>query len=138
MSTTQIDPRVHRVQETPVAHLFRRRLRCPDILTFFHVETGEWILARWMHRPTHLVEEIEDLGGRFERLTPELVQRIVLCWGPVDWQAKRRLLLAKHRDRERRNMDEALKRRDEYAWLKKRTKDIVPVPYAIQVPVPVR
>lgn len=135
MAITKVDLGTHAIRETPAARLFRRRLHCPDILTFFHLGTREWILARWLSRPAYLVEEIEDLGGQFEKMTPDLVQQIVSCWGPVDWAAKKRRLIECHRNRERKQVDDMLKRQDEYAWLRKRTKDIAPVPYVIQAPV---
>lgn len=126
---------IHVVKDTPTAKLFRRRLKCPDIFTFFSLETGQWILAYWVDKRVRMMDEIEDLGSHFELVTSGLVQQIVHCWGPVDWKAKKKRLISKHRDQERKRVDTAIDEQERYDWLKKKMNR--PIPYAFQPPVEV-
>lgn len=126
-------PDVHAMRETPTARVFRRKLKCPDIFTFFSFETGQWILAYWVKKRVRMMDEIEDLGPNFESVTPQLVQQIVSCWGPIDWRAKKKRLISSHNDRKRKQMDEMMDSQDKYTWLQKKTG--VATPYAFQVPV---
>lgn len=124
---------VHAVRETPPARLFRRKLKCPDIFTFFSLETGQWILAYWVNKRMRMLDEIEDLGSHFELVTPKLVQQIANCWGPIDWGAKKKRLMSAHNDRERKKADDAAVSQDKYTWLQNRMD--TPIPYAYKVPV---
>ncbi len=130
---TFLKPSVHVVKETPAAKLFRRRVHCPDILTFFSLETGQWILAYWISRKIRLVDEIEDLGANFELLNSELVNQISHCWGPVDWKAKKNRLISKLRDQERERDDTIVEHQERYNWLKEKMKR--PIPYAFKSPI---
>lgn len=130
---THLQPSIHVVKDTPVAKLFRRRLNCPDIITFFSVVTGQWILAYWMDKRIRVVDEVEDLGANFELVTQELVKQIAVCWGPVNWKAKKQRLLSRYRDQQRNETDTVIENQERYDWLKRRMKN--PIPYAFQVPV---
>ena len=60
MAMTVIDPRKHVVKDTPVARQFRRLLKTDDIVTFFSLETGQWVLGYWANKLGKVVDEIED------------------------------------------------------------------------------
>ncbi len=130
MSLTILNPNVHLVKETPASRFFQRRLNSPDPMTFWSSQTGQWILALWIHRPKHIVEEIEDLGPAFEYLTPTFVKMIVRAYGPVDFGKKKKLILSRHLDRLRKMDDTVLEDQDRWNWLRKRTKDEMALPYA--------
>lgn len=128
MSLTRLSPALHVVRDTPAARLFRRHLRDPDILTFFSMETGQWVLAYYIHRPSRLVDEIEDLGTNFESLSRKLVERISSCWGRVDLSRKKRRLLGQDRDRKRKKTDDLCETQELWDWTRKRKR--VNLPYA--------
>lgn len=134
MSLTTIQADRHVLKDTPVARMFRRRLRTDDIVTFWSAETGQWILAYWVDKRVKLVDEVEDLGMAFEKVTPELTQQIVSCWGSVDLKAKKKRLLSKERDRLRKSRDDVMSEQDRWDWAQKKMKDknINPVPYAFK------
>jgi len=137
MSLTAIRPSVHVVKDTPVARMFRRRIGFDDIMTFWSAETGQWILAYWLNRRLNLVEEMEDLGMVFEKVTPELVQSIVSCWKRVDWGKKKKLLLAKQRDLTRKQNEALLADQERWDWMKKKCEEHGknPLPYAYGTPI---
>lgn len=126
MSLTLINPTVHVVKDTPVARLFRRVLHHEDVVTFFSLQTGQWILGYWIGGNKRMVEEMEDLGQAFEQVTPEFVKRITACWGGVDWKAKKRYLVGKQRDHIRKMQDEVRDQQDRWDWMKKRNKGQMP------------
>jgi len=132
MSVTVIDPRVHYVKETGVARFFRRRLRDPNLVTFWHGETGQWILAYWLDRRQKIVDEIEDLGPRFEEVTASFVQMIVSCYGKVDMGRTKKRLIGKHRERIQKQSESICEDQERWDWAKKRTKEKAPLPYAFQ------
>ena len=134
---TIIQPDRHVVKDTPTAKLFRRRLNFPDIITFWNGETGEWILAYWVSKQRRLVDEMEDLGMAFEKVTPELVQMIVMCWKPVNWKAKKQRLVSKEKDRIRNEVDKIQEEQRRWDWSKKRMADrgLKPLPYAFSSPI---
>ena len=127
------NPRIHVMKETTTSKMFRRRLKCPDIFTFFSLETGQWILAYWIKKSAHLIDEIEDLGTNFELVTPALIHQIVSCWGPIDWKAKKKRLISKYRDQERTRVEGLRDHQDKYDWLKRRMQ--APIPYAFSSPI---
>lgn len=135
MSVTVIRPDRHVVKDTPAARLFRRRLKCPDILTFFNVETCQWILAYWVVRGRGMVEEIEDLGPTCELVCSDFVNAICQCWGPVDFRKKRQLILGRQRDRIRRQEEDIMEDQKRYDWAKKKLEHRAPVPYAFYSPM---
>jgi len=130
MPATVLDPTVHLIKNTPVAKFFRRRLKDPDIMTFWHAETGQWILAYWLRRG--VVDEIEDLGANFELVTDDLVGMIVGCYGHVDLARKKKRILAKEAAQLQRQTEAVLENQEKWDWLKKRTKDKAPLPYTFQ------
>lgn len=130
---THLRPSIHVVKDTTTARMFRRRLHFDDIITFFSLETGQWILAYWIDKRIRLVDEIEDLGANFELATQELVKQIAQCWGPINWKAKKVRLISKYKDRCRKEVDEVIENQERYDWLKKRMAQ--PIPYAFQVQV---
>ena len=130
MSLTIIQPEIHIVKETAASQLFRRLLGFEDIFTFFHTQTGEWILGYWINKNGKVADEIEDLGGSFEKMTPQLVNQIRDCWKPVDWKLKKRAILSREQSRINKKIDEARERQDQWDWMKDRTKDKAPVPFA--------
>ena len=134
MSLTVLNPRVHYVKDTGAAKFFRRRLSEPDVMTFWHSVTGQWILAFWVHRGKKIVEEIEDLGPNCEAITPEFVRMIVGAYGPVDFSKKKKRVIAKGRAEIRKQQESVLEDQDRFNWLKKRTKDKASIPYAFNVP----
>jgi hypothetical protein len=133
MSLTFIQPSKHLVRDTEVTRMFRRRLRCPDIMTFFSGETGQWILARWVDKGKRLVEEMEDLGPIFNLVTPELVSLIVSCYRPVDWGEHKRRLLSRQKDRLVAQQEEVIQDQERWDWLKKKMQR--PLPYAFNSPI---
>jgi hypothetical protein len=130
MSVVQIDSSKHVVKQTQASLLFQRVLHTPDIFTYFNVETGVWVLAYWLHRQNRLADELEDLGAAFECMTPRLVEDITRCWGPVDWGKKKRAMLAREKRREDKRNEAVIEDQERWDWLRKRTKDKSPVPYA--------
>ena len=137
MSLTVIQPSKHVVKDTPVAKLFRRRLKFDDIVTFWSADTGEWILAYWVDKRLGLVDEMEDLGMAFEKVTPDLVSMIVTCWKPVNWRAKKQHLVSKERARVRNEIDKIQEEQRRWDWAKKRMKarGMGPLPYVFNSPV---
>ncbi len=129
MSITVLDPRIHYVKETQVCKFFRRILREPSIMTFFHAETENWILGMWVHRRRRVVEEFEDLGTHMEAVTPAFVEMLVSCYGNVDMGRTKKRLLAKNHDRIRRQSEEILSDQERWDWLKKKTEHKAPIPY---------
>ena len=129
MSVTVLNPQVHWIKDTPCAQFFRRKLRDPDIVTFWHAETGQWILAYLLRRG--IVEEIEDLGVDFELVTDDFVDMIVRCYGHVDLSKKKKRLLATESARLQRQSDSILKNQEKWDWLRKRTQDKAPLPFVI-------
>jgi hypothetical protein len=134
---TFIQPSKHVVKDTPVAKLFRRRLKFDDIITFWSGDTGEWILAYWVCKKKHLVDEMEDLGMAFEKATPELIQQVVTCWKTVDWRAKKKRLVSKERDRIRNENERIQEEQRRWDWAKRKmaAKGLKPLPYAFKSPV---
>jgi len=126
----------HVLKDTPTAKLFRRLLSCPDIITFWNAVTGEWILAYYIDKRQKLVDEMEDCGMRFEKVTPEFVEMIVTCWKTVNWKVKKRRILSHEQDRIRKQNDRILADQERWDWAKKRLSDkgLQPIPYAYDVP----
>jgi len=137
MSTTTLRSSTHVIKDTPVARMFRRRLKFDDIVTFWSGETGEWVLGYWIDKRIHLVDEMEDLGMSFEKVTPELVEQIVYCWKTINWQEKKKRLVSKERDRIREENDTLQQEQEKWDWAKKRltNKGLAPIPYAFETPI---
>lgn len=135
MSLTVLNPRVHLVKDTSAARFFRRRLNEPDVLTFWHSETGNWILAFWIHRGKKIVEEIEDLGPNCEAVTPKFVEMILAGYGAVNFAQKKKRLLSRKRENIRKQNEAIAEDQERWNWLKKKTKDKLPIPYAYDTPI---
>lgn len=135
MSLTVLNPRVHLAKETATARFFRRRLNEPDVMTFWNSVTGQWILAFWVHKGKRIVEEVEDLGPNCELVTPDFVNMIVQSFGPVDFGKKKKRLLSRHKDSLRRQNEAVAQDQERWDWLKKKTKDKLPIPYAYSTPI---
>lgn len=134
MSLTQIDPEVHVLKDTPTARLFRRVLKCSDVVTFFHTQTGQWVLGYWVHQGSRLVDEMEDLGPNFEYVNDRMVSDIRDCWKRVDWAAKKKQILGRERDRRRRQAEDQCEDQERWAWMKGRTAEKAPMPYTFEAP----
>ena len=134
---TAIDRSKHVVKETPAAKMFRRRLGCPAIFTFWNGETGQFILAYWVDERRRLCDEIEDLGMACELVTPEFVNMIVSCWKPVNWKVKKARMLSRERDRVRKRVEKIQEDQMRWNWAQKRMVDkgLMPVPYAFSSPM---
>lgn len=76
MGPTQLDRSKHILRETSQVRDLRRMLDDPDLVTFFNVETGQWILAYWLDKSKGRVDEIDDLGPNFELLTRSFVESL--------------------------------------------------------------
>lgn len=135
MSLTVLNPRIHLPKETGAAKFFRRRLSEPDVMTFWNAVTGQWILAFWVHKGKRIVEEVEDLGPNCEAVTPEFVDMIVKCYGAVNFGQKKKRLLSRERDRIRKQNEAIAEDQERWEWLKKKTKDKLPIPYAFDTPI---
>jgi hypothetical protein len=136
MGITKLRADKHRVVETSVAHFFRRHLNDPDILTFWNVETGQWVLAYWLHKDQGLVDEIDDLGPAFGEVTSEFVQSLERCRKTYTKEDLRTRYLRGLKQQEHQ-WDEALYQDQErWDWLRKRTKDKAIVPYMVDVGSP--
>jgi hypothetical protein len=138
MSLTVLDPQIHLPKETGASKFFRRRLREPDVMTFWNSVTGQWILAFWVHKGKRIVEEVEDLGPNCEAVTPEFVDMIVQSYGPVNFSKKKKRLLSRNLAHIRKQNDAILENQERWNWLKKRTKDKAPLPYTFDTPLPER
>ncbi len=130
---TYLRPDVHWIKDTPTARLFRRKLKEPGVITFFSLETGQWILAYYIQRSVGLVDEVEDLGTNLELVTPELVQQICQCWGKIDWKAKKQRLLFKERSRIRKKDDDLIEEQARFDWAKKKMGG--DLPYMFETPI---
>ena len=135
MSLTVLNPQIHLVKDTSTARFFRRKLHEPDVLTFWHALTGMWILAFWVHKGKRIVEELEDLGPNCEAVTPEFVDMIVQCYGPVDFGKKKKQMLSRQKDRIRKQIDDIVDYQEKWEWLKKKTEGTIPIPYAYSIPI---
>lgn len=135
MALTVLNPRIHLVKDTSAAKFFRRRLNQPDCMTFWHSQTGQWILGLWVHKGKRIVEEIEDLGPNCEAISPGFVSMIVNGYGSVDFKQKKKRILSKNRDNIRKQNEAIMEDQERWNWLKKRTKDKLPIPYAFDTPV---
>lgn len=135
MALTVLDPQVHLVKDTSTARFFRRRLSEPDVMTFWHSETGMWVLAFWVHKGQRIVEELEDLGPNCEVVTPDFVNMIVKAYGPVDFSKKKKRILSRERSRVGRQTEAVIQDQERWNWLKKKTKDKLPIPYAFDTPM---
>lgn len=135
MSLTVLNPSIHLVKETGVSRFFQRRLHSKDPMTFWHSQTGMWILALWIHRGKRIVEELEDLGPNCEAVTPAFVKMIVDAYGPVDFRKKKKALLSRQKSRIRKQTEDILAYQEKWDWLKKRTKETAPIPYAYSTPM---
>jgi len=135
MSVTVLNSRIHLVKDTGAAKFFRRKLSEPDVMTFWHAETGQWVLAFWIHRGRRIVEEIEDLGPNFEAVSPGFVNMIVSGYGSVDFKQKKKRILSKNRDTIRKQNENIAEDQERWDWLKKKTKDKLPIPYAYSTPI---
>ncbi len=134
---TVINPIKHVVKDTPAAKLFRRKLKFDNVLTFWNGETGQWVLAYWVDKKQHLVDEMEDLGMAFEQVTPDFVKMIVTCWKTVNWKVKKERLLSKEKDRVRKENEGIREQQERYDWAKKQltARGLKPIPYAFSSPV---
>lgn len=132
MPCTIIDPSKHLIRNTRAADYFRRVLKFPDIVTFFNMETGQWILAYWINRQKHMVDEMEDLGVDMEVMQDtEFVNSMCLCWGGVDWKAKKRRMLDAEKKKETEKVEDLIQDQERWDWAKKRLQDRAPVPYML-------
>jgi hypothetical protein len=77
-----------------------------------------------------IADEIEDLGGMMEQLTPQLVKQIVDCWKPVDWGKKKKMILARQANFLRKQTEELIEENNRYKWAQKRVASRAPIPYA--------
>ena len=130
MSLVFITPEKHIVKETEAGRMFRRLLKFPDIFTYWNSETGQWVLAYWCNRLGHVADEVEDLGPVMEGLTPQLVQQIVTCWKPVDWGVKKKMMMARAKTFATKQDEKVIQEQERWDWMKKRTRDKAPIPYA--------
>ncbi len=135
MSITVLNPRVHLVKDTAAARFFRRRLSEPDVMTFWNSQTGMWVLAFWMHKGKRIVEELEDLGPNCEAVTPAFVDMIVGAYGPVDFSKKKKRILSRNLTAIRRQNEAIIQDQERWDWLRKKTKDTLPIPYAFSTPM---
>jgi hypothetical protein len=134
---TVLQPDRHVLKETPTAKMFRRLLSCEDVITFWNGVTGEWVLGYYVDRRRKLVDEMEDCGMAFEKVTPEFVQMIVTCWKTVNWKAKKKRILSKESDRVRKQTDDIMEQQERWDWAKKNlaARGHKPLPYAFKTPI---
>jgi hypothetical protein len=134
---TIITPSKHVVKDTSTAKLFRRRLNFEDILTFWNAETGQWVLAYWVDKPRRIVDEMDDLGMSFEKVTPDLISMVVTCWKTVNWKAKKQRLVSKEADRIRKEVDTIQEEQRRWDWAKKQleAQGKKPLPYVFKSPI---
>lgn len=121
------------VKDTGAARFFRRRLNEADVLTFWNSVTGMWILAFWVHKGKRIVEEVEDLGPNCEAVTPTFVNMIVQSYGPVNFASKKKRIISKNLANIRKQNDAVMEDQERWKWLKKKTGDVAPLPYMIDV-----
>jgi len=131
MSFTIIRNDKHVVKKTIASNFFSRALKCRDIMTFFHLETGQWILGCWLHKNSKVVEEIEDLGPHMEAMSdPSFVKMIRQGWGGVDWKALKRRYLHREKEKITKEAEEIIQDQDRWDWAKKKNPR-VPIPYMV-------
>jgi len=120
MGITRLIPGIHRVRDTPFARTLRRRLNDPDIITFKHRATNQWILAYWLDRRRGIVDEIEDLGPNFELCQEQLVADLERCRGTVDFKKHKRRVIERRRDHARKMTDDTRELSERHMWLQKK------------------
>jgi hypothetical protein len=136
MGITKLRADIHRVVETPIAHFFRRHLNDPEIITFFNHETGQWVLAYWLHRDRRIVDEIDDLGDHFQEVTPEFVQSLERSRNFYNKDdLKKKYILQSRRQAEKLDAD-IYQDQERWDWMRKRTKEKAIVPYMVDVGTP--
>jgi hypothetical protein len=111
-------------------------LNDPDIITFFNHQTGQWVLAYWLHKDTGIVDEIDDLGPGFEEVTPEFVQSLERSRNYYNKEDLKKKYILQAKRQARRENEEIYADQERWDWCRKRTRDKVIVPYAIDVGSP--
>lgn len=131
MGITQLNPQRHLVRDTPHTHYLRRHLKDEALLTYFNLDTQQWVLGYWIDRNRGVIDEIEDLGPNFERLTRELVKSLERTYAfyTKDDLKKRYLRRARHFEQKMR--EETAEANEQWNWCKKRTKEKAPVPWMV-------
>jgi hypothetical protein len=51
-----------RLQDLDLTRFLRKELNDPELLTFWDVDTQQWVLAYWVHKDQGVVNVIEHLG----------------------------------------------------------------------------
>jgi hypothetical protein len=120
MGITILRRGIHRVVDTPFVRHLRVRLNDPDLVTFFNLETGQWILGYWLSRTRGMVDEIDDLGPRMELANRGLAEELVACRRVTDFRSVKRRLLRKRKAQAQEQLDSLEECHDQRAWLKKR------------------
>jgi hypothetical protein len=70
----RFDGRKHKVIETSASRFLRTHLQDPDIFTYQHTDTKNWMVAVWMAKGVRMYE-LKNLG-RSPALTPEVVRQL--------------------------------------------------------------
>lgn len=120
MGIMKIREAVHKIRETEFVRVLRRRLNDPDLITYFNMETGLWVLAYWLSKTDRTVDEIEDLGPNLELATRDLADELERCRQATNFNGIKQKLIAKKRAKHRRFCDDMEKSKDERSWLHKR------------------
>ena len=60
---------------------------------------------------------------------------ILRAYGPVDFKKKKKRILSRERTRLRLETEKVLEDQERWDWLKKKTKDTLPIPYAFSTPM---
>jgi len=58
MLANRLDPRRHYIRDTSLSSYLRQRLREPGIFTYFHSETGSWVVACWIRKDQGIFAEL--------------------------------------------------------------------------------
>lgn len=76
MQCLQLDKAVHHVTDLPLTNYVRREFREPELMTYRHLENGNWVLGRWISRMHGVVREILIIGQSPAEFTRVQVQQL--------------------------------------------------------------
>jgi hypothetical protein len=61
MFPVRFNPHVHRIHDVPFTRFIRGHLKDPDLFTYRHEVTGNWLVAFWL-KPRELMQELVCAG----------------------------------------------------------------------------
>lgn len=94
MWSVAYDPAVHRVHDIPFVHFLRREFKDPDLFTYRHERSGNWLVAFW-NSPADRRKRFIELAvlGKDPVGSKDVVEDIRSCVrGTVECESRKRQL----------------------------------------------